>query len=128
MQTYFFETRFSAAHFYHQTSWSFDQNQNTFGKCFSEFGHGHDYRLWIEFKSDDFQHAQKVIQAVTDKIDHQHLNFMINEFKAKIPTTENIAIYLKEEILKSCEKEKAEVQIKKLRLFENPEIWVELNP
>ncbi len=123
------EKYFSAAHFYQQTQWSREKNLSVFGKCFTEFGHGHDYRLEIEFmlsaEIDQVQIA-KVCDEVCGQLDHQHLNFMISEFKTLIPTTENISLWLWKKIKWQIKAKSSTAQIRKLRLFENPEIWVEL--
>ncbi len=124
-----FRYRFSAAHFYHQTSWSFAQNQETFGKCFTEYGHGHDYivDVMVENQSSEIEVIDQALKDVVSKIDHQHLNFVFAEFKERVPTTENLAQFILKEMKSVLENKKAEVQIKHLRLFENPSIWVELS-
>ena len=120
-----FEAGFSAAHFYKQAAWSKDENQKIFGKCFTEFGHGHDYKLEIavDCTCDDATDIRKLVRKACSELDHQHLNFVIDEFKTKIPTTENIAEYLKTQLNAELKNKKAEVL--KLRLFESPQVWVE---
>lgn len=123
-----FQYRFSAAHFYHQAAWSEEKNRETFGKCFTEYGHGHDYivEVMVEFKKSDVEAIDQALTNVVSKIDHQHLNFVFAEFKEKVPTTENLAQFILKEMKSVLENIKAEAQIKHLRLFENPSIWVEL--
>lgn len=89
-----FEIRFSCAHFYHQRKWSREKNQSTFGKCFTEYGHGHDYRLRAEFQAPlDTAPVQEALQSLREELDHQHLNFTIPEFRDQIPTTENLLLF-----------------------------------
>lgn len=126
MSTIKYRQHFSAAHFYHQPAWSADRNQTEFGKCFTEYGHGHDYVCEIEFSNDDGS-AEKAFRQVVESLDHQHLNFVIPEFKTLIPTTENLALYIQRQILLTLQKKKAESQLVSLRLFETPDIWVELS-
>lgn len=117
---------FSCAHFYKQPQWSEDRNRSEFGKCFTDYGHGHDYTLEIEFECSDPQSALPTIGEIVEKLDHQHLNFVIPEFSRKIPTTENLALYIFDETLKKWNSLNPAPRLKNLRLFETPEIWVEL--
>jgi len=140
---------FSCAHFYHQPLWDEKKNRETFGKCFTEYGHGHDYQLEVTFSSSAFhldesslssfkQTLARILDPLIEKIDHQHLNFMIPEFMtpknstaaSKIPTTENLALCLREQILaaltNNSQSTKAEITLQQLRLFERPDLWVEL--
>ena len=120
-----FEAGFSAAHFYQQSAWSDEKNREIFGKCFTEYGHGHDYKLEISLDCEKSQAdgIHEIIKKACNELDHQHLNFVIEQFKTKIPTTENIAEYLIANLNKALENKKAEVL--KLRLFESPHVWVE---
>lgn len=115
---------FSSAHLYHQKKWSEAENQAAFGKCFTEFGHGHNYRLQVGFRNSqkDFQFLQAQVRTVTDLLDHQHLNFTIPEFQDKIPTTENIALYLLKKLQEHCPSE----DICSIKLFEMDDLWVEI--
>jgi len=122
---------FSAAHFYHQKAWSEAENQACFGKCFTEHGHGHNYRLEVGFldPTTSSHELKTAVKAATDLLDHQHVNFTIPEFKtqnplALIPTTENIAIYL----LKKLQERSPEARISYIKLFETTDIWVEIRP
>lgn len=127
---YWIQAQFSAAHFYNQTHWSFEKNQQIFGKCFTEYGHGHNYRVDFGFSSSlnnmQATHLQKLIQTSIDKIDHSHLNFGVAEFKTTIPTTENIALYLAEQIKNIQSPHSFQYKLQKVKLFETDDIWVEL--
>jgi 6-pyruvoyltetrahydropterin/6-carboxytetrahydropterin synthase len=117
---------FSSAHLYHQKAWSNAENQACFGKCFTEHGHGHNYRLEVAFTSPQAPHEelQRAVRATTDLLDHQHLNFVVPDFKSTIPTTENIAIYL----LKKLQERSPAEQISYIKLFEMNDLWVEIRP
>jgi 6-pyruvoyltetrahydropterin/6-carboxytetrahydropterin synthase len=125
-----FERSFSAAHFYKQPAWSLEKNQQEFGKCFTEFGHGHDYKLEITFESTAIEPnvglIKNLIENLIEKLDHQHLNFTIEEFRTQIPTTENIALYIQKKLKHDLKAQNVSSQIRSLRLQETPEIWVEL--
>ena len=120
------KSSFSAAHFYNQPRWSEEKNRTEFGLCYSEYGHGHDYVLEVSFggKAEDLlkqnSALQQKIEGMTASLDHKHLNFTIPEFKEKIPTTENIALYFWNK-LKSPE-------VISLKLYETSDLWVEVRP
>lgn len=115
---------FSSAHFYHQPQWDETRNRQEFGLCYTKHGHGHDYRLEIELETENLNKVTSLIDAIVQRLDHQHLNFEIPEFKTKIPTTENLALYLQKELKESLSAQ--DFTFIKLKLLETPEIWVEL--
>ena len=127
---------FSSAHLYKQNAWSESQNQKVFGKCFSEFGHGHNYTLEAFFEGPiDSQtgllanliDVDPILKQITDEFDHKHINFVHPHFKTLIPTTENIASYLWTAIQKNgaCSPISF-LKFYKMRLFEEPDLWVEV--
>ena len=122
-------SHFSSAHFYKKTEWSVDKNLKHFGKCYGDYGHGHNYILEVNLKADfsninkeDIQQLQQRIQKITDVLDHKHLNHEIDFFKDKIPTTEMICLYFKEQL----EQNLKDYEIPKIRVFENTDLWSEL--
>ncbi len=122
-------THFSCAHFYHQQKWNEKQNRETFGKCFDPFGHGHDYKLQVQFERHQEESPfelkntlSDMLSALKEKVDHKHINHILPEFKDKVPTTENLAHYFLGELSKLS----APRKIQGLKLFETPDIWVEL--
>ena len=116
--------RFSSAHFYNQPKWSKKQNLEKFGKCFTEHGHGHNYRLEVAFseKAGELEDLQHAVRVVVGLLDHQHLNFVIPEFKTTIPTTENIGNYLLAKLKMATRAE----SIVSLKLYEMDDLWVEI--
>ncbi|WP_413291568.1 6-carboxytetrahydropterin synthase [Bdellovibrio sp. HCB337] len=115
---------FSAAHLYHQKDWSDGENAACFGKCFTKYGHGHNYRFEVGFTNPQGPVAalKTHVKAVTDLLDHQHLNFVIPEFKDVVPTTENIAQYLLKKLQERCPNE----SLSYIKLFEMDDLWVEI--
>lgn len=119
---------FSSAHFYNQPQWSSEENLKHFGKCFSEFGHGHNYVLQVGFHVQASQLTEKKVQyqllleQLCYTIDHQHLNFKVPEFKTQIPTTENIALYFKQKLKEQL----LENQLSFIRLYETDDLWTEI--
>ncbi|MBX2986439.1 MAG: 6-carboxytetrahydropterin synthase [Bdellovibrionaceae bacterium] len=120
--------RFSSAHLYHQKAWSEERNRREFGRCFTEHGHGHNYELLVRFEvpanpdPELIARLRRVVSQETQKLDHEHLNFVVPEFRDLIPTTENIALYLRDKITAHP----LPAPWRGLRLHEMPDLWVEV--
>jgi 6-pyruvoyltetrahydropterin/6-carboxytetrahydropterin synthase len=112
---------FSAAHFYKNENWTPEKNKQMFGKCFTDYGHGHDYKIEVEVPFSQKQELEKALNVLLERLDHQHLNFVIPEFKTLIPTTENLALFCKCELLKN-----GSLELRNLRLYESSNLWVEI--
>jgi len=119
-----FRTEFSCAHFYRQKNWSEQKNRDVFGLCFTEYGHGHDYVLEAEFAEGAIapEMAQEALRALRQKLDHQHLNFVIPEFREQIPTTENILLYCTDRL----QQELGKSTPMRLSLWEHPRLGARL--
>lgn len=111
---------FSAAHFYNQKKWSETQNKEKFGKCFSPYGHGHDYKIKVYFSKSslNLKSEKNVLREFCESLDHKHLNFEVPHFKDQIPTTENIASFCMQK-LESLFRQK----IVKIELFERADLY-----
>lgn len=124
------KSSFSSAHLYHQPAWSNEQNEKTFGACFTEHGHGHNYTLQVSFKTSKESHHQDqegyqtLLNDLTRVLDHEHLNFVIPEFKTQIPTTENIAQYFLNKLTAKVPTH----SIHSLRVYEMDNLWTEIQP
>lgn len=119
---------FNSAHLYHQPQWTDEKNREVFGRCFTPHGHGHNYTLEVKFyvtsSSYTFDQVRfkKILTKLTSVLDHEHLNFVIPEFKEKIPTSENIALYF-------LNKLKSEIPLEVLhgvKLYETETLWTEI--
>lgn len=121
------ECRFAAAHFYKNPEWSAAENRRVFGRCYTEHGHGHNYRALFFLHPEDLQTPPERSMSATrqsihrqiDKIDHEHLNFGFDFFRTHIPTTENIAKYLWLQL-------KDFPLLEKIELYEMDDLWVSL--
>lgn len=119
---------FSSAHFYAQPQWDAVKNQETFGRCYTPYGHGHNYVLEVGFHIGGEDVLAKkgsyetLLKELTHRLDHEHLNFVIPEFKERIPTTENTALYFLEKLKLSI----SEKQIAFVRLYEMDNLWTEI--
>lgn len=128
---------FSSAHLYKQSNWSPEENTKAFGKCFSEFGHGHNYVLESFFEGPihsetgllvNLLDVDPLLKKVTDEFDHMHINFTHPHFKYLVPTTENLASYIFGAINKEIANSPIHfLKLYKIKLFEEPDLWVEVS-
>jgi 6-pyruvoyltetrahydropterin/6-carboxytetrahydropterin synthase len=126
--------RFSASHLYRRPEWSEEENRARFGKCANLPGHGHNYRLYVTVRGEvdertgfvvDLGALDALVQArVLDRIDHQHLNFVLPEFGegGKIPSSENLLTWLRGELEVALA---GRAELVKLRLEEDEDLAAE---
>jgi 6-pyruvoyltetrahydropterin/6-carboxytetrahydropterin synthase len=97
--------RFCASHRLDVPSMSVEENRQLFGKCNNPYGHGHDYILDITVEGAPDESGQIVrrdaIDAVVNDrvlraIDHRNLNVDVDAMRSRVPTTENLAIAIRE--------------------------------
>ncbi len=102
------KAHFNAAHRLYRPDWSFDKNQEVFGKCNNLNYHGHNYDLIVSVTGDIDQETGYVMDMKTlkdlikkyveDALDHKNLNEDVPEFKELNPTAENIAVVIFEKL------------------------------
>jgi 6-pyruvoyltetrahydropterin/6-carboxytetrahydropterin synthase len=102
--------RFSASHLYRRPEWSEGENRARFGKCANLPGHGHNYRLYVTVSGEIDPETGFVIelgqldtlvqQHVIERLDHQHLNAVLPEFRegGLIPSSENLVRWIGEQL------------------------------
>lgn len=93
--------RFSASHRLHTAALPDEENRAIFGKCDNPYGHGHNYEIAVSARGPLDPLSGRVINpAILDRLveehvlrpfDHHNLNEEIPEFRAAVPTTENLA-------------------------------------
>jgi len=93
---------FSAAHRLFLADYSDEENFDLFGKCSNPNWHGHNYILFVTVKGEvnpetgltiHLRHVSKLIQdKVLLKVDHRNLNLEVDFLAGKVPTSENVAI------------------------------------
>lgn len=98
------KAHFNAAHRLFNPNWTFEKNQEIFGKCNNPNFHGHNYNLevWVKGEIDqdtgyviDLKILKDIIkEEVEDRFDHKNLNEDTEEFKSLIPTAENIVVVI----------------------------------
>ena len=100
---------FSASHRLYNENFSDEENKNVFGKCNNENGHGHNYVLEVVVAGEtdpktgyvvDLKKLKTIIREnVIHKVDHKNLNMDVDFLSGKIPTAENIAIGIWEQLV-----------------------------
>ena len=96
------KAHFNAAHRLYRKDWSFEKNNEIFGKCNNPNYHGHNYELIASVTGTIDQETGFVIDVkilkdiikteVEDAFDHKNLNLDVAEFKDLNPTAENIVV------------------------------------
>ena len=97
---------FSAAHRYWVDAWSTEENERFFGRL--TIPHGHNYTLEVTVRGEvapgtgmvmNLTDLMEILQGrVLPRLDHKHLNLDVPSLRDVIPTAENIAIALWNEI------------------------------
>lgn len=93
---------FSASHRLNNESLSSEENQEIYGKCNGIYGHGHNYVLEVVVAGEidpatgyviDIKVLKDIVKKnIISKVDHHHLNYDVDFMKGIIPTTENFAV------------------------------------
>ena len=125
---------FSASHRYWRNEWSKQKNEEIFGLCTSPYGHGHNYELHVTIKGKidpetgmiiNLTSLKKHVTVVLKKFDHKFLNMDTPFFETRIPTTENVALVLFEQIKNELEGKGAFI-LYKIRLYEKSDLYVDI--
>ena len=100
---------FSASHRLHNPELSDEENARLFRKCNNPNGHGHNYVLEVVVAGEinpytgyliDLKELKGIIiEHVIEKVDHKNLNMDVDFLKDKIPSAENIAIGIWEQLV-----------------------------
>jgi 6-pyruvoyltetrahydropterin/6-carboxytetrahydropterin synthase len=98
------KAHFNAAHRLYRKDWSYEKNDEVFGKCNNPNYHGHNYELIVSVTGDidqetgyviDMKELKEVIKnEVENAFDHKNLNVEVAEFANLNPTAENIAVVI----------------------------------
>lgn len=99
---------FSAAHRLYLPELSDAENLDIFGKCSNPNWHGHNYILFVTIQGKvdpatgliiHLRHVSKLIEEkILNKLDHKNLNLEVDFLQGKVPTSENIAIGIWDEL------------------------------
>lgn len=123
---------FNAAHKLYNPAWSYEKNEEVFGKCANENWHGHNYELLVTVKGvtspdtgfvfDVKKLSQLIKEHIIEKIDHRNLNVDVDFMHGKMCSTENLAIGIWEQLVLHLPQG---VQLHSIKLYETPRIYVE---
>ncbi|XP_011876861.1 PREDICTED: 6-pyruvoyl tetrahydrobiopterin synthase [Vollenhovia emeryi] len=85
-----------------------EENNQLYGKCNNIFGHGHNYTVEVTVRGPvdpltgmvmDLEDLKDCMQKVLmDKMDHKNIDKQVDYFRETVSTTENVAIYIFEEL------------------------------
>jgi len=124
---------FNAAHKLYNAKWSEEQNNEVFGKCSNPNWHGHNYNLYVTVKgkvnqdtgySVNLKELSSIIRKyITDKLDHKNLNLDVDFLKDLMPSTENVAIAIWNELKPHVNK--LDCQLFSIKLHETENNYVE---
>jgi 6-pyruvoyltetrahydropterin/6-carboxytetrahydropterin synthase len=99
---------FSAAHRLHNPGRDEEWNRTVFGKCNNPHGHGHTYGLEVTVEGPidpekgwvvDFSDLKRIVaERVVRKCDCRNLNSDVDFLAGVIPTAENLAVRIWEEL------------------------------
>ena len=98
------KANFNAAHRLYRKDWSFEKNEEVFGKCNNPRYHGHNYDLIVSVEGEidpetgyvmDMKVLKDLIKdQVEERFDHKNLNEDVPDFQKLNPTAENIAVVI----------------------------------
>ena len=124
---------FCASHRYALEDLSEEENFKLFGKCSYPHGHGHNYRLEVTVRGEPDPKTGMVINLtdldrklrsdVVDVLDHKFINLDVPAFKEKIPTTENLVLFIWDILSKSLNE--CSCSLHRVRLYEDPYLYAE---
>ena len=107
-----------------------EENQKLFGVAASLFGHGHNYRARLTFRSDDgagegpimkHEAIHREIESLRSELDHKNLNREVPGLTNQPMTTENLARYIHERVRETW-------PLHRVRLHERADFFAEYWP
>lgn len=121
-------THFSAAHRLARPDLDYETNCGVYGKCARPHGHGHNYHLDVTVSGAIDPRTGMVVElgqlhrvlneVVVEPLDHRFLNQDIPYFAERVPTAENIAIYIRDLLLEPLQA--LGLTLDKVKLYESP--------
>tara|TARA_Y100001968_G_scaffold315549_1_gene342270 strand:+ start:393 stop:812 length:420 start_codon:yes stop_codon:yes gene_type:complete len=122
--------KFCAAHKYWNDKWDNDKNYQVFGDDVKV--HGHNYVLDVTITGEidpdsgfivDIQDIKTIVsENVIKVLDHSQIEKDIKWFKGKQPSTENLVVFIWEQIFSKIKKP---AKLYKIKLRETPTIFTE---
>ena len=119
---------FSASHRLHNPALSDEENRKLYGPCNNLNGHGHNYDLFVTVCGEIPVQTGMVMnlhdlmwilrEKILPQVDHKHLNHDVPFLQGVIPTAENIAVSLWNQIEPEIERFEG-CRLHKIRLCES---------
>ncbi len=123
---------FNAAHKLANPNWSREKNEEVFGVCANENWHGHNFDLYVTIKGEvdadtgflmDVKKLKLLIKEhVINKVDHKNLNLDVDFLRAKMCSTENLAMGIWQQLQPHLP---PHVTLHCIKLYETARIYVE---
>lgn len=124
---------FNAAHKLWNPNWSEEKNFEIFGKCANVNWHGHNYDLFVTVKGEpnpdtgciiDLKLLSTIIKRlVIEALDHKNLNIDVPFMLGIMPSTENLAVAIWQQI--QDEVESHDCKLHSVRLHETANNYAE---
>lgn len=125
---------FCAAHYYWCDAFSETQNRQVFRACANREGHGHNYLVEVTLEGPVDPKTGMIInffdldpilhQAIAVPLDHKNLNTQVPEFRHRVPTLENIVLYIWSR-LAQCLPPDGPLVVARVKVIETPDLFVE---
>jgi 6-pyruvoyltetrahydropterin/6-carboxytetrahydropterin synthase len=122
---------FNAAHRLHNPAHSAEWNRATFGPCNNPNFHGHNYELEVCVEGEIDPTTGYVVDVaiirdlidehVHAQLDHRNLNLDVEWFRDRLPSAENIAVFIWEQLAPRIPAGRLAL----VRLWETPRNYVE---
>ncbi len=125
--------QFSAAHYYYLPELSAEENEKLFGKCANRNGHGHNYSAEISISGDvraetgmimNLRDLKQILEKqILEPLDHKFLNKEVPFFSERLPTTENLCLFIYGAIKKEISN--LGLTVEKVKVFESETLYAE---
>ncbi len=120
---------FNAAHRLFKPEYSDEENLRIFGKCSNPNWHGHNYIMYVTVKGEvnpntgfvmNLKELSSVIRThIIEPVDHKNMNVEVPFMKGIMPSTENLAIAVWNELEKHLNPYDAQLHCVRIEETEN---------
>lgn len=125
---------FSASHRLHNPVFSDEENRRLYGICNNPNGHGHNYEVEVTVRGEvpaetgmvmNLTDLMRILREdVLPRVDHKHLNHDVPFLEGIVPTAENVAIALWDQIEPQVRRHEG-CRLHRIRLFESRSSYVD---
>lgn len=126
---------FEASHRYWNPEFSEGENHRIFGKCVSPYGHGHNYILRVTLSGQvdhrtgmviNIKELDRILKEVSTEFDHKFINLDHPAFSTRVPTTENLAAYIRDRIEEKLLSQNGLYHLFRVTLYEEPTLYADV--